>query len=169
LVEVLGSTRPLPQAVDDVLRKRKRVPVPDDSPLNPLKRVNTEAYLLRRTKRVALALDRLRERLERPVLSREALDWRLQGPIGPAALARAFLREASQPGEAAFFLAELALSLKRVNPGLAAEGGLEKAVIQQCVADCIQRLQIDAGAQLAPEVGPEMAAYVDAALSEALK
>ncbi len=82
LLEVLASTRPLHQSVVDMLRKRGHRSK-SDVELDPHKRVNTETFLLRRTKRVALALERLRERLERPAASAEALDWRLRGPVGP--------------------------------------------------------------------------------------
>ena len=169
LVDVLGSTRPLPQAVIDVLRKRANQSPRPESILDPLQRFNNETYLLRRTKRVALALDRLRQRLERPVLTREALDWRLHGPIGPESLARAFVKEATQPGEAVFLLAELALSLKRVNAGRAAEGGLDKTVINQALQNSIGSLHAQADAQISSNVAPEMARYVYAAFSEALK
>ena len=84
LLDVLASTRPLHQAVVEALVKRGRKKS-SDIELDPHKRVNTAAFLLQRTKRLAVALERLRERLERPVGSVEALDWRLFGPIGPRA------------------------------------------------------------------------------------
>jgi hypothetical protein len=59
---------------------------------------------------VAVALERLRERLEQPALAREAFEWRLHGPIGPMTLALALTKEAESTAEAKFCLAELALS-----------------------------------------------------------
>jgi hypothetical protein len=169
LVAVLGSTRPLPQAVIEVLKKRTRTAPPIDAIVNPLERFDSDATLLRRTKRVALALDRLRERLERPVLTSEALDWRLRGPIGPDALAQAFVKEAMLPGEEAFLLAELALSLKRVDPRRAAEGGLDQAIIAAEIGSCIRRLKARAEAQAPAAIAPGMARYTEAAFKEALK
>src|SRR5205085_6281364 len=104
------STRPLHIAIAQALKRRAQHR-PDHQQLDPHKRVDTREYLLRRTKRVALALERLRERLERPVLNADALDWRLRGPVGALALAESLGKEARTADEAHFFLAELALAL----------------------------------------------------------
>lgn len=130
LIEILSSTRPLHLAAAHVLRKRVRHAATDIQ-LDPHKRVNTETFLLRRTKRVAIALERLRQRLERPVMNVEALDWRLRGPVGPAAVAAAIRREAVTEEESLFFLAELALALSRVRVREAARGGLSPRQIEQ--------------------------------------
>ena len=137
LIQVLGSTRPLHVAVVQALQRRLRLEKGTDLQLDPHRRVNTETFLLRRTKRVALALERLRDRIERPVLTRETFEWRLRGPVGPLALANAFLKEARSPSEAAFFLAELALTLKRVHPARASEGGLKVDDIRAGLAACL--------------------------------
>ena len=136
LVAILSSTRPLPQAVTEVIKKRGRRKHADVE-LDPHKRVNTEAFLLRRTKRVARALTRLTERLERPAMTREGFEWRLDGPVGPTALAKAFVDEAKQPGEAAFLLAELALSLSRVRADRAAAGGVKRNMVQQLLSEAV--------------------------------
>jgi hypothetical protein len=167
LVEVLGSTRPLSQAVVAVLKKRSARPPTGDPLIDPLKRFSSQAYLLRRLKRVAVALDGLRQRLERPVLTREAFDWRLNGPIGPSALCRALLKEAAHAGEAPFFLAELALSLSRVDIRRSAEGGLDKAEIQEMLGTCILGLRDDALRLIG--ASPDMAQYVRAAFAEAVR
>lgn len=137
LIRVLSSTRPLHVAVVQALQRRLRQRSNGDGQLDPHRRVNTETFLLRRTKRVALALERLRERLEKPALTREAFEWRLRGPVGPLALANAFCKEARNVSETAFFLAELALTLKRVHAARAAEGGLKVAAIQASLAACM--------------------------------
>jgi hypothetical protein len=134
LIEVLASARPLHVAVVEAVRRRARQSATDSDRelyrlLDPHKRINP-VTLLRRTKRVALALERLRERLERPVLSQDALEWRLGGPVGPLALARAFEGEAESPVEARFLLAELALTLSRVRVSEAARGGLGEPAIR---------------------------------------
>lgn len=137
LIQVLSSTRPLHVAVVQALQRRSRNRNNTDIQLDPHKRVNTETFLLQRTKRVALALERLRERLEKPVLTGEAFEWRLRGPVGPLALANAFLNAARNTSETAFFLAELALTLKRVNASRTAEGGLKKNEIRDSLAACL--------------------------------
>lgn len=71
LLEILASTRPLPDAVRRAIEKRSQGRSDSlDSSLDPLRRLDSQAFLLRRTKRVARALDRLRERLERPALTK---------------------------------------------------------------------------------------------------
>jgi hypothetical protein len=164
LVEALSSTRPIHESIPRLLRKRGRVKTTVDVELDPLKRVNTEEFLLRRLRRVAVALDRLRERLERPVLSAEALAWRLRGPIGPVSLAQALLKDARLPGEAAFFLAELVLMLGRVRPQLAARGGLASKVIADEVAAVIGEIKLAATGHLPGDTPASMRTYVEEAL-----
>lgn len=130
LIEILSSTRPLHVAAAHVLRRRKRLSA-SDIQADPHKRINTETFLLRRTKRVAVALERLRQRLERPVMNVEAFDWRLRGPVGPMAMAAAFRHEAHSGEESLFFLAELALALSRVSVQKAAQGGLSQRQLQE--------------------------------------
>jgi hypothetical protein len=167
LLEVLASTRPLYQAVVAVLRRRERKKS-GDVELDPHKRVNTATFLLQRTKRVALALERLRERLERPVASADALSWRLLGPIGPNALAEAFRKDARSPDEARFFLAELALALKRVRVEEAARGGVEATLIRDQIATIIT--EIEAQATAIPVANASaMDRYVTEAFSQARK
>ena len=140
LLEILSSSRPLSDAVINVLRKRNKARRIDVE-LDPLKRLDSQAYLLRRTKRVGAALERLRQRLERPALTKDAFEWRLRGVIGPMTLAEAFIREASLPGEAKFYLAELALALKRVDPRRAALGGLSATVIADLLLSAARDLE----------------------------
>ena len=138
-MEILSSTRSLPDAVVQVLQKRTKAPRTEIE-LDPLKRRDSQAFLLRRTKRVAAALERLRERLKRPALTSDAFEWRLHGAIGPMTLADAFLREATLPGEAKFYLAELALALKSVKPERAAAGGLSVTRISRLLASAVRDL-----------------------------
>lgn len=129
LLAILSSTRPLHEAVARVIRLRK-ASSSGEQIIDPLKRFDSPDMLLRRTKRVGAAIDQLRERLERPVSSAEAYEWRLQGPVGPLALAKAFSAEARLEGEASFYLAELALAIGRVRPRVPAEGGLSVVAIR---------------------------------------
>ena len=166
LLEILGSVRSLPQAVVEVLRRRTKKRRKDIE-LDPLKRLDSQEFLLRRTKRVAVALERLRERLERPALAREAFEWRLRGPIGPITLAQALTAEAKLPGEAKFCLAELALALSRVDARRAAVGGLPKTVIVKCLSEVIREIERSTLALPSTAVTSSLDDYVAAALLEA--
>lgn len=118
LVDILTSARPLHRAMEKhLLRMARAGDGSGDGPLiDPHKRVDTSGFLLQRTRRVAWALNALRERLERPVVTEECLCWRLHGPVGVIALAEALVREAASPEESAFLLSELALELHRAVP-----------------------------------------------------
>ena len=109
----------------DYLRRRKREKQNgDDGPIvDPHKRVDTSQFLLQRTRRISWALNALRERLERPVVTLEFLRWRLRGPVGVMALAEALVRESKSNEETAFLISELALELARAKPE-AAQGCL---------------------------------------------
>ncbi len=164
LLQVLASTRPMPQAVAEVLKKRQNKKTEGDAELDPLRRFDSQSFLLRRTKRLAAALERLRERLERPASSREAFEWRLFGPVGPLALAEGYAREATFAGEAKFCLAEIALALHRVQPAKVAVDGLPVAQVAESLKKAITQLR-EKAAQLAP--APELDRYAAAAFEEA--
>jgi hypothetical protein len=90
---------------------------------------------------VAVALERLRQRLERPVMNPEAFDWRLRGPVGPMALASAFRHEANSEDESLFFLAELALTLSRVSVQKAAQGGLSQRQLSERLRESVAEIE----------------------------
>jgi hypothetical protein len=170
LLEILGSSRPLSDAVVHVLRKRGRtVRGPNGVELDPLKRLDSPSFLLRRAKRVAAALERLRERLERPVSSRESFEWRLRGAVGPTALAERFVAEATFDGEAGFYLAELGLTLGRVDVTLAAEGGLRRDLVKASLDGVIAELRRRAMEVDAKPVAAPLDAYVSAAFERAVR
>src|SRR5205823_11691325 len=105
LIEILTSAKPLHLALQRWLSRQKGAGV--DSPqllLDPHERVDTSTFLLQRARRVSWAFDALRKRLERPAASREALDWRLRGPVGVQAISRAISKEARSAEERAFLL-----------------------------------------------------------------
>jgi hypothetical protein len=166
LLQVLASTRPMPEAVAAVLAKRKTKREHGDAELDPLRRFESQSFLLRRTKRLAAALERLRERLERPASSREAYEWRLFGPVGPMALADGYVREACFLGEAKFCLAEIALALRRVRPDKAAVDGLARAAVSEALDKAIAEV-----AQRAAHIPPipELDRYAEAAFAEATR
>jgi hypothetical protein len=171
LVEILGARLPLHEAVR---RARERAAhrgvegneaVPAD--IDPLRRVRTETFLLQRTRRVAKALENMVESIGRPVAHRDALLWRLRGPVGPLALARALAGAARSPGEACFLLAEVVLALRRVDVRTVAVGLATKEVRAELDA---LKAEIDGLARpyLRDSGTPEpMVAYVSRALEEA--
>lgn len=167
LLEILASIRPLHDAVTKVLEKRakgKRL----DVELDPLKRFDSQAFLLRRTKRVAAALERMRERLQRSAITRDAFEWRLNGAVGPMALADAFVRDANIEGEAKFYLAELALALRRVKPEQPVTGGFATEAIEQMLALAIGKIQTIALAIPSTPQTKMLDDYVGAAFAEAV-
>lgn len=167
LLAILSSTRPIHDAVSHVLQKRRLTAAAIDIELDPLTRLDSQATLLRRTKRVAIALDRLRERLERPALSKDAFEWRLRGPIGPITLADAFIKEATLPGEAKFYLAELALALSRVRPSYPAAGGLSVSIITELITGVVSELETESRALVSSSDTRLLDGYAKEAFAEA--
>ena len=99
LLEILSSARPLHEALARA-KHQSGAAGPTLRDLDPLRRVDTSQYLLKRVKRVSTALEGLGVRLGRPAFSLDALRWRLEGPVGPLALARRLCQE--EPRAAAF-------------------------------------------------------------------
>jgi len=113
LIAILTSARP----IHWLLAERMAVREDDSKPTNveaidPHGKVDTSRFLMRRMRRLARALEGLRNRLESPVATTDGLRWRLQGPFGPIALARAILSE-GETG-APFFIAEIAGTLRQL-------------------------------------------------------
>jgi len=121
--------------------------------------VDTRHFLLKRMRRMAAAFEELRARLERPMYTRDALAWRLRGPLGPLVLARRMVEE--EPTSAAFQLAELALSLRGLR--LQPHGELSLDEMQAAVAEVLAELQAMATAHPAP---PNLAVYVARTFAE---
>lgn len=119
LINILSSARPLHRVLAEYLNKRKEKHADSNelsNIINPHKRVDTTQFLLQRTRRVSWALNALRERLEKPAATLDALRWRLSGPVGVRVFAEALVREAKSRDEQAFLLSELALELARAKP-----------------------------------------------------
>ena len=168
LIQVLGSTRPIHEAVLQVLKQRGKVGCSEDAALDPHQRVRTETFLLQRLKRVALALEGMKQRLERPAAHESAFRWRLFGPIGPRALMHALKRDATRDGELRFFVAELALALKRVDLTKIAVGGLPEGQAETLLKQCLHEVADSALPPSAAENTP-LEQFVAAALKEALR
>lgn len=171
LVDILGSRRLLHEAVAEAKgRHLERSGGAAEGPLgiDPHRKVRTETFLLQRTRRVAKAIEYLVERLNRPAAHRAALAWRLRGPVGPLALARAIKEAARSPAEACFLLSDLGLALRWVKvdqvalgvPGEEVRGELQ-TVLDEIEAMTRAELQTDGG------VPKALRAYVLEAFAEA--
>jgi len=170
LIHILSSARPLHRVLGGYLRKRKPEPETGDRggpEIDPHKRVDTSTFLLQRTRRVSRALNALRERLERPVATEQSLDWRLRGPVGVRAVARALRKEARSEEERAFLLSELALELNRVRPR-SVPGYLDPARVEKAIRLVIEELkeQIPVGM---PESVRNLETYVKEVFRQVLR
>lgn len=168
LLEALASSRPLPEALAAALERQAASDrTAADPALDPLKRYDDSSHLLRRTRRVSAALAGLQSRLERPAVSKEALSWRLHGPFGPVAIAEGLLEEStsgkSVDGEAPFFIAELLLTLKRVDRNRLVSPGVSRHVIGQHFRKLIAEL---AALDLPESTDESVREYVERALVE---
>jgi hypothetical protein len=162
LIEILTSARPLHEVVLRLLQRRDSQKASGATiEIDPHKKVDTSQFLLRRMRRVAQALEGMRERLQQPVSSLEALRWRLRGPIGPVALAKRL--SAEDPEGAAFMIAEVAATLRSAvwRP----LGALRPAAIRSEVATIIQSLH--ELARQAP-AAPGLRNYVTSSFEELL-
>jgi hypothetical protein len=162
LIEILTSARPLHEVVLRILQRRENKKTPEThTEVDPHKKVDTSQFLLRRMRRVAQALEGMRERLQQPVASLEALRWRLRGPIGPIALAKRLAAE--YPEGAAFMIAEVATTLS----GVAWQplGALRKSAIGPEVSEILRALQELALQVPAPS---SLGAYVTTSFQELL-
>ena len=146
LLAALSSTRPLPVALEEELRRRERHGQRGNGAieLDPLHRFDSSGMLFQRARRLSLALWRLQQRLSRPATSLDVIAWRLNGAFGPAAIADGVAASAqderSLPGEAHFVLAELALTVsavdwRQVGPGLSQER------VGQLIADVLTHIE----------------------------
>jgi hypothetical protein len=167
LIEALASTRPLHEALLGAL---ERVALGDAIPteLDPLQRYSSTGHLFQRTRRLSIALEGLRRRLERPAGSIDVLEWRLRGPFGPRALADGLLGEEAGEtrveGEAAFFIAELALMISAVDWSKAAAFLSFDEVRALVRAELKELRKLARGARVRDD---RLRAYVERALREA--
>ncbi len=166
LLEMLTSARPPHETLRQILRAQARHErAAADVELDPLRRYRDETALLYRTRRVARALEEMRQKLQRPVVSEETFRWRLfESPIGPLRLAEALAREARTPAEAAFLVAEVVLIVQDVEPPQE-PGSPPRAAIRRALSDCAGRVaEIAQGRLAAGEVGP-LVGYIEQVLA----
>lgn len=170
LLAALASTRPLPIALERELRRRQRVGDEEGSiDLDPLRRFDDSGLLLQRARHLSLALWRLQERLSRPTTSVDALRWRLEGVLGPLAIADGLVHAAAKqetlPGEAHFLLAELALTVSAVDwPDVTKD--IDTQSVRTLVAHVLGAIQ-DRRKALPPSPDAALDKYVRAALKKA--
>lgn len=118
LLAILASTRPLRMAIEDAIRTRSEADKVSKDELDPLKRFDSSRLLIQRTRRVSAALWGIERRLSQRIHGLESLEWRLAGILGPEHLARKLVEAEHEPGtlvgESLFLLAELALTIRRI-------------------------------------------------------
>lgn len=171
LMTVLASTQPLSHALAKEFRNVSRAPSHDHPPeLDPLKKHASSKLLLQRVRKQSAALVGLSDRLERPMCRADTLEWRLFGPLGPVYLARRIVGEAGQsrtwlPGEAEFFLAELALTVRRVT--WMTRPPLKPSVATKAARRCISEISDLADGLSSPGLDPALQRYVELAFAEA--
>jgi Tyrosyl-DNA phosphodiesterase len=136
LILVLTSARPAFRVLIE-RAEAKKSSRPASVEIDPHRRVDTSRFLLKRMRLLAKALEGLRLRLERPVCSLEGWRWRLHGPFGPVALARALKVESGH--EAPFFVSEIAATLKEIR--LVAGPGVTNSALQQELNSAISILR----------------------------
>lgn len=168
----LASSRPLTHALEEELRRMTRRQLqPADAHLDPLRRFDDSGLLLRRTRHHSLALWRLKERLDRPAANLDTIVWRLRGPLGPIRIAEG-MAEATQEGEtvegeAAFLIAELALTIAGVD-WERASGIVPINETLELVRATLEELKEIAG-RLPVTGAPELDTYVLDAFAEVLR
>ncbi|MGI8757289.1 MAG: hypothetical protein ACR2MB_15820 [Acidimicrobiales bacterium] len=168
VLRALASARPLHEALEP--RPGQDHGEGQDGPpvdLDPHRRFSPAGQLMHRTRLLSAALVGLRDRLERPAVTLDALRWRLDGPFGPGEIAKGLARERTTiPGERAFLFAEIALTLSQV----------ELAHVTRLISDRrdeaegLLRASIETLAELAGQEHDGRTAvtgYVDAAFEQA--
>src|SRR5690606_28297868 len=161
LIEILTSARPLLEVMRRRLRRRARELLHGasiDETLDPLRRVDTSAFLLQRARRASWAIAGLCEKLAQPVATENALGGRLHGPVGAAALAGALEAAGTSADERVVLLGELALALANVDPQTR-RGCLPAAAVRAAIDDYLATLGPRAEAELSSAT-PTLAEYV---------
>jgi hypothetical protein len=159
LIAILTSARPLHEIVMAMVQARARRKSTTAYETDPHRRIDTSQYLLRRMRRASDAFEGMRQRLEEPLLSIEALRWRLYGPVGPLTFAEKILK--SEREAAAFIIAELAGTLRQVK--WRSVGGLTSQSVKAEV-ETVQAKLCDLARQTV--VPANLAEYVDGIFGE---
>jgi HKD family nuclease len=162
LLKIITSSRPLYLILKAWLAKKsidnEKERYEDINIIDPHKRIDTSSFLLQRTRKISYALYGMRQRLERPVYTKESLKWRLFGPIGVMAISRAILNEAHSNEERAFLLSEITLEISRIKY-TERENSLSSDIIFAEIQKVIKELH----AEIKPytrEISSEMKSYI---------
>jgi|SRR5215213_2586779 len=121
--------------------------------LDPLRRHDLYTTFLHRIRRRARVFAQFRDKLERPVYSRQALDWRLRGLLGVQPLADRFLREVLKAdgfvAEGLLTLADFLIVLREVKYK-PASGSLDAAEFNEEYESFLAAIASDMRARLLP-------------------
>ena len=135
--------------------------------LDPLRRYDLRTTFLRRIRSRARVLAMLRQNLERPVWSKQALQWRLDGFIGVRPLAQRLARDVTQSDgqvdEALLTLADFLIVLREVNYR-PADGSLPKSKVNKVFRPFLKSLILELDEQVRARrsgVGKELIACWD--------
>ncbi|GMR20794.1 MAG: hypothetical protein BMS9Abin36_1391 [Gammaproteobacteria bacterium] len=170
LIEILSSQGSLRDAMRKILRRKQAKGVEGEGgvqdDLDPHKRIQTSHYLIPRTQRISRALTGLRERLQRPVATEEALLWRLDGPIGVKAVVKALRKHTESKDELAFLMSELVLDMGRIHYQ-AQDGSLDESTYYQHLIKMINKL-IPQMKDCGKEASPAIYRYCQAVVKQGL-
>ena len=171
LLDALATGRPLTQVLREVLEREQAAARETVSiVLDPLRRLEVEGSLLRKGRALAASLAAMQRRLERSLVTLDTLRGRLASPLGPVfvatKVAEAFEAGEQSRAEAIFTIAEIALSVGRIDwPRVLAHVNLPRGM--QMVEDTLSTLDA-----LRARVGSEpsdLASYASRAIKEARK
>lgn len=120
LLDALATGRTLPQVLREELEYRAaETDGKNGIDLNPLTRLDVKDSLLRRGRALSASLSAMQRRLERPVITADALRARLASPLGPefvaGKIAEALESDQKTPADAMFTIAEIALTVGRID------------------------------------------------------
>ena len=166
LISILSSAKPLHQVLKQWLKNKSGQHHIDYNILiDPHEKVDTYSFLLKRTRRVTYALNMLCYNLERPFYSRNSLHWRINGPVGVMALAKAIMKEAKSDEEKVFLLAEIALDISKVSI-TSKENSLDEREIKEALKGAINQLKEFQG-DINTRIESNLKSYVSSAMKKA--
>lgn len=139
--------------------------IPTD--LDPLRRYDLRSTFLRRIRSRARVLAQLRQNLQRPVWSAQALEWRLEGFIGIKPLAERLLQDVAavdgQVEEAVLTLADFLIVLREVEYD-SVDGALPKAQFDRVYVSFLRDLVAELDVQVRgcrERIGKEILGFWD--------
>jgi HKD family nuclease len=166
ITELFSSKVSLDKALARYLRRKEESQAKSKSIIHdPHARVNTSGFILRKTALFSRAMKAYRDRLEEPVGSEEALQWRLNGPIGIQAIKKILLANFISQDEKAFFLVEIIKILSLVNPSNE-KGSLPPSIIFSKIKVIIASLKAELDTMM-PSLSPAFTNYISSATGNA--